>query len=179
MKSQVKNKQFIVQLLESGHNKILKDQIVKWVGDSQAKFDVLFEILFTQEYRLVQRAAWPISYIVQKYPGLIRKHMKAVSQALNNKYLKDAPKRNLLRFLQKIPISKKYSGRIADACFGFITNPQEKAAIKAFSITVLENIAKSFPELRTELKLILEVAYEHETPAYKSRARKFMGWYTE
>ncbi len=172
--NKVKFRMFIIELLESGHNKIIKDQIVNWVGDSQDKFDVLFNILFTEEYRLVQRAAWPVSYIVQKHPGLIQKHMKTVSQSLNDKNLKDAVKRNLLRFLQNITISKKYSGSIADACFGFITNPHEKAAIKAFSITVLENISRSFPELKTELKLILEEVFEFGTSAFRSRARKII-----
>jgi|GEM_PF-3689576 len=36
------NLKFIIPLLESGHNKALKDQMVKWVGDRQDKFDVLF-----------------------------------------------------------------------------------------------------------------------------------------
>lgn len=165
---------FILQLLEAGHNKSLKDQMVNWVGDRQDKFDLLFEVMFTREYRLVQRAAWPVSYIVQKHPELIRKHFPIVCHALNEKFLPDAVKRNLLRLLQKITIPKRYCGKIADACFKFLTDPKEKAAIKAFAISTVENISGSFPELRQELIIMLENSYDHESPAFRSRAKKIM-----
>ena len=165
---------YIIQVLESGHNKKLKDQLVNWVGDKQEKFDLLFSILFTQEYRIVQRAAWPISYIIENHPGLIKKHMSAVTRALADKNLQDAVKRNLLRSLQHLIIPKKYTGMIADICFNYISDPEEKAAVKVFSISILEKIVHSFPELKTELNLILETAYEHESPAFRSRARKIL-----
>lgn len=165
---------YITQLLESGHNKGLKDQMVKWVGDEQGKFDALFGFLFSGEYRLVQRAAWPISYIVAKHPELIQKHFNQVNLALNQPDLSDPAKRNLLRCLQHIKIPKKYGGKIANVCFNYINDPDEKPAIKAFSITVLENISKPFPPLRDELKLILENRFEYESAAFKSRARKIL-----
>ncbi|MDZ4709657.1 MAG: hypothetical protein SH818_14750 [Saprospiraceae bacterium] len=133
-----------------------------------------FNILFTREYRLVQRAAWPISFIIENHPGLIKKHLAAVTGALADKNLPDAVKRNLLRLLQNLIIPKKYCGKIADACFKFISNTEEKAAIKVFSISILEKISLSFPELKAELKLILETAYDHESPAFISRVRKIL-----
>lgn len=165
---------YIIQLLEAGHNKILKDQLVNWVGDKQDKFDLLFNLLFTQEYRIVQRASWPLSYIIEKHPFLINKHFSVITHALGDQSLKDAAKRNLLRCLQTIIIPKKYNGKIADACFKFINDPDEKAAVKAFSISILDTLSKTYPELREELILILESMYDHETPAFRSRARKIL-----
>lgn len=165
---------YIIEQLQSGNSKMLRDEMINWVGDDQEKFDGLFKILFKEDYKLVQRAAWPISYIVEQHPLLIRKHLGTVSGVLNDKNLKDVIKRNLLRLLQDFAIPKKYSGKIVHACFGFITDPLEKAAIKAFSITVLENISNQYPELREELKLVLQQSYEFETAAFRARARKIL-----
>jgi hypothetical protein len=165
---------FIIRLLESGHNKTLKDQLVNWVGDKQEKFDLLFNVVFTRDYRLVQRASWPLSYIVQNHPSLIKKHFPVIARALGDQNLTDAVKRNLLRCLQTVAIPKKYCGRITDACFKFISDPVEKAAVKAFSISILDELTKTIPELRGELILMLESVYDHESPAFRARARKIL-----
>ena len=38
------------------------------------------------------------------------------------------------------------------ACFNYIPNPDEAIAVKAFSLTVLENLSKQYPEILPELK---------------------------
>ncbi|MEI9912473.1 MAG: hypothetical protein WDO71_24165 [Bacteroidota bacterium] len=37
-------------------------------------FDELFGLFLNDEYRVVQRAAWPMSYCVINHPELIKKH---------------------------------------------------------------------------------------------------------
>jgi hypothetical protein len=59
-------------------------------------------------------------------------------------------------------------------CFKYISSPTEPVAIKAFSITVLQNLAKQYPEILNEIKLIIEERWDHETVAFKKRARKLL-----
>jgi hypothetical protein len=40
------------------HSKAQTSKIVKWVGDSQQRFDKLVNLFLNEEYRVVQRAAW-------------------------------------------------------------------------------------------------------------------------
>jgi hypothetical protein len=47
------------------HSKANCMRIVKWVGDDQEKFYELFDLFLNAEYRVVQRAAWPVSYCVE------------------------------------------------------------------------------------------------------------------
>jgi hypothetical protein len=61
-----------------------------------------------------------------------------------------------------------------DICFTYIADPQEKVAVKAFSLTILENLSHQYPEIRNELKLIIEERWEHETAAFRSRAKKIL-----
>lgn len=157
------------------HSKSQVEKIVHWVGSSQQRFDQLYANFLHGEPIVKQRAAWPLSYIVQDHPGLIRKHFASFTRNLEQPGLHDAVKRNSLRLLQEISIPKRFHGRIMSLCFDFLTDPAEKPAIKAFSMTVLENLSRHYPDIRNELRLILESQWDQESAAFKSRARKILG----
>ncbi len=156
------------------HSKANCMRIVKWVGNSRQKFDELFHLFLNDEYRVVQRAAWPVSYCVEKHPEFILKHFDRLLKNLEKPNLHDAVKRNTVRLLQYVDIPGKYHGRVMDICFRFISTPTEAAAVKAFSITVLQNLVKQYPEIINEIKLIIEERWDYEPVAFKTRARKLL-----
>lgn len=156
------------------HSKIQTRAIVKWVGNSQERFDALFHLFLNDEYRVVQRAAWPLSYCVIKHPQLIKKHFKELITNLQIPRVPNAVKRNTLRLLQRIEIPKRFHGEIMNLCFDYIASLTEAAAIKAFALTILQNLAQYYPEIKDEVKIIIEDRWEVETPAFKSRAKKFL-----
>lgn len=59
-------------------------------------------------------------------------------------------------------------------CFDYLISPNEKPAVKAFSLTVLENLSNSYPEIKQELKTVIEDRWNYETAAFHSRARKIL-----
>lgn len=154
------------------HSKAQCLRIVKWVGDDQKRFDELFNIFLTGEYREVQHAAWPISYCVIDHPQLIKKHWAKLIKNLHQPNIHDAVKRNSMRLLQDIAIPEKYEGEIMDIAFKYVASPNEAVAVKAFSMTVLGNLSKKYPEILPELKLLIEDQLPHQTAAFKSRAKK-------
>ena len=156
------------------HSKSNCDKIVRWVGKNQQRFDELFYLFLNDEYRVVQRAAWPLSYAVIAHPQLIQKHFGKLLKNLEKPGVHAAVKRNTVRLLQDTEIPKRFQGRVMDLCFKYISEPKEPVAIKAFSITVLDNLSVIYPEIIPEIKLLVEQRYPHETAAFKSRARKFL-----
>lgn len=156
------------------HSKANCTRIVTWVGDSQTRFDELFNLFLNSEYRITQRAAWPLSYCVINHPGFISKHFTKLVKNLHKPKLHDSIKRNTVRLLQHIDIPQKFHGEIMDICFKYISSPDEAVAIKAFSLTILQNLAKQYPEIKNEVKLIVEERWEYETAAFKTRAKKFL-----
>lgn len=154
------------------HSKKQCTAIVKWVGSDQKRFDQLFDLFLNDEYRVVQRAAWPVSYCVEAHPGFIKKHFARLLKNLNKKGIHDSVKRNSIRLLQYIDFPKKFHGRVMDICFRYISSPNQPVAIKAFSITVLQNLAGQYPEIINEIKLVIEERWDHETIAFKTRAKK-------
>jgi hypothetical protein len=156
------------------HSKKQCDAIVKWVGQDQKRFDELFDLFLHDEYRVVQRAAWPVSYCVEAHPEFIKKHFAKLIKNLSRKGIHDAVKRNTVRLLQYVSIPEKFHGQVMDLCFRYITSPAEAVAVKAFSITVLQNLAKQYPEIINELKLVIEERWDYETVAFKTRAKNLL-----
>jgi hypothetical protein len=156
------------------HSKAQCTTIINWVGASQKRFDELFHLFLNDEYRVVQRAAWPVSYCVMTHPDFIKKNWPALIKNLQKQNLHNAVKRNSIRLLQDIKIPKKYQGQIMDICFKYVESPTEAVAVKAFSLTVLGNLAKQYPEIIPEIKLLIEEQLPHQTAAFKSRAKVFL-----
>ena len=156
------------------HSKGQSDKVVKWIGNNQQRFDELFKLFISDDYLVVTRAAWPLSYAVQAHPDLIGKHFSKFVRNLQRSNLHDAVKRNSMRILQDISIPKRFHGDIMNTCFDYISDPSEKPAIKAFSLTVLHNLAQQYPDIRNELKLVIETQWENESAAFRSRAKKIL-----
>ena len=54
------------------HSKANCTRIANWVGSNQQRFDELFGLFLNDEYRVVQRAGWPLSYAVIAHPQLYK-----------------------------------------------------------------------------------------------------------
>ncbi|TXI71436.1 MAG: hypothetical protein E6Q41_00260 [Cyclobacteriaceae bacterium] len=160
--------------LEKGHSKALTDKIVRYVGDDQTRFNKLMETFLSGPQRITQRAAWPLSYCVNDHPFLIGRHYPAVLKILMKPGVHDAVKRNIVRLLQFVAIPKRYQGRVIEACFKLM-DPKEAIAIRAFSMTVLANLATEYPDLKKELRLVIEEQLPYGSAGYLSRAKKILG----
>ena len=76
--------------------------------------------------------------------------------------------------MQEIAIPERFRGNIMNTCFDYISSPDEKAAAKAFSLTILHNLSKQYPEIKQELKTIIDDRWEYESAAFRARARKIL-----
>ena len=149
-------------------------KIVAWIGSNQQRFDELVNLFLNDEYCIVQRVAWPLSEVVRKNPRLIKKHLGKILGYVNQPGLHGAVKRNTVRLLQDIDIPEKFHGKVMNLCFDYLISPDEKPAVKAFSLVVLDNLSKQYPEIKQELKTIIEDRWNFETAAFHSRAKKIL-----
>ena len=157
------------------HSKANCTKIVNWIGSNQQRFDELVKLfLYDKEYRVIQRAGWPLSEVVMKHPLLIKKHLGKILNYVNTPGLHNAVKRNSIRLLQNLKIPRKFHGQVMNLCFDYILDPTEKIAVKAFSLTVLRNLSQLYPEIKQELRTIIEDRWEFETAAFHSRAKKIL-----
>jgi hypothetical protein len=155
------------------HSKKQCSYIVAYIGNDKTRFGALMKLFFAGEYRVTQRAAWPMSYCVRAHPELIRPFIKPLLDNLEKANLHDAVIRNTVRLLQDLEIPKKFHGRLMNLCFEYIQSNDTAVAIKAFCLTILEKLALTYPEIVPEIKLIVNERWDHETSAFRTRAKRF------
>lgn len=154
------------------HTKANCRLIIDWIGNDPARFNELFHLFLHDEYRVNQRASWPMSYCAIAHPELMKKNMGKLIMNLQKLRLHNSIKRNTVRLLQSVDIPVKYEGTVMDICFKYIEDPKEAVAVKAFSISVLGKLAKKYPEIIPEIKLLIEDHASFQTPGFRSRAKK-------
>ncbi len=156
------------------HSKSQCNRIVNFVGDDPKRFKQLVSLFFDPEYRVAQRAAWPVSYSVKNHPELIKPYFRRLLGNLSNRNVHDAVIRNTVRLFQYVSVPERYHGALMNSCFDFIQSNDIPVAIKAFSITVLSNLSKKYPDILPELKLVLAERWPHESAAFRSRAKPIL-----
>ncbi len=156
------------------HSKGQALKIVRFVGIDPKRFKELVQVFLEGPYRITQRAAWPLSLCVQQHPKLILPYLKQILDFLDQPGIHDAVKRNTIRLLQFIDVPKRFHGQVANVCFTFLQDNKEPVAIRVFSMTVLGDISQYNPDLKRELKLIIEDQLPYASPGFVSRAKKVL-----
>lgn len=160
--------------LELGQSKSQTQEIVEYVDGRPNRFKLLVEVYKKGPFRLTQRAAWPLTICVERWPYLIDPHLKMLLSFLHKPGIHDTVTRNTIRLLQYVEIPKRFQGKVADHCFRYLQDRKVAVAIRVFSITVLNNISRDQPALKDELRLILEDQISQGSAAFRSRGLKVL-----
>jgi hypothetical protein len=155
------------------HSKAQTMRIVQRIGDDQEAFDELMQLFFHDENRVVQRAAWAVSYCLEEHPEWTALYLPQLLKNLHGPVPHDAVKRNTVRALQHIEIPTELAGEAADILFRFVADPKEPVAVRCFSINTLFNLCKHEPDLLEELRLTIEDIQDNDTtPGLRSRCNR-------
>lgn len=149
-------------------------KIVKYIGKSEERFAELMDIFLNGEMRMCQRAAWAVGHCADNNPQLLYPYIGKMLKRLDNP-LHDAVKRNTFRVWQVMDIPADKLGEVVDKSFYFLQKHDEAIAIRVFAMTVLANACKKEPDLKNELRVVIEDILQHnESPAFKNRALKIL-----
>lgn len=157
------------------HSKAQAIKIADYVGDDSVRFGELMKLLLGPVYRMSQRAAWPVSYCVERSPGLVRPYFNVLIKQLEREDAPVAVRRNVARLLQFVDIPRRYAGRVFEACYRLVDDPKEPVAVRVFSLTVAAKIAKDSPELLDELRMLAKKYPQCATAGFRSRTRRILG----
>jgi len=150
-----------------------KLKVAHYVGADPKRFDELMQLFLAEDYRLSQRSSNLISHCVEQHPALINNYLATLIGQLNQP-VHNAVKRNVVRLLQFVDIPESLAGEVMNACFDLITLPGEPVANKTFALTVLEKLSRPYPDIRQEMRLVIEDQLPRTSAAFHSRARKIL-----
>lgn len=156
------------------HSKSQVIKIVRWIGSDKHRFAQLMYLFLNGEYRIVQRSSWVVSVCGEKHPELILPWLSVMIKKAEEHNVHEAVQRNVVRVLQFLALPKKVQGRAANLCFNFLQSPEAPVAVKAFSMTVLANIAEGEPDLKREVALVIEEMLPYGSAGIRSRGKKVL-----
>ena len=148
--------------------------IIEWIRGAEERFAELMEVLFDKNSRKSRYAASIMSHCVDKWNYLLLPYVERLILNLQNPNLHDAIKRNTVRVLQDVEIPEHLHGTMAEITFQYLQNPAEAIATKISSMTILDNLTKKYPELKEELRFIIEEQIPFQSAGFRSRAGKIL-----
>lgn len=138
----------------------------------QVNLDEYLELLY-EEHPLGMRFIWVLGEVCERAPELIAPVLPrffAIRQDLKF----PGYDRSLAKWFWLCGIPEEIEGEVVEQLFEWMLDPQIKVAVKVFSMSALADIAKKYPELGAELRLIIEEQIEDGSAGYKSRGRKVL-----
>ena len=155
------------------HSLVQATKICAWATRDQKHLQELMNIFFSAEPLYAQRAAWAASKVFEAKPEWFSPYIPKLISLLSRD-THDGVRRNALRILQFVEIPEASSGEAVDAAFRLLSSPQEAIAVKVFAMTVIHNQIRRYPELKQELRILLEDQLPYSGPGFRSRAAKIL-----
>lgn len=135
------------------------------------------DIFLGEEYRPAQRGAQVVGDLGRAKPNWLQAYHGRMIAAADNP-LHDAIKRNVMRYFSELPLSalsEEDAGNLLDVAFRLFESPHEAIAIRVFSMQVVANFTEQYPELKDELRGVIEITIaEGTTPGFRSRGTKIL-----
>ncbi len=133
----------------------------------------LLRYCLTVKYPYPQYSSWLLSHVAENHLELVLQfHFKIIDTFLCCQ--DPSAQRNLSNVLTKLPKIDYREGELLDTYFSFLTNSESKVALKVYSMYQIVPFLKDYPELKSELKSIVEARMQKETPAFTAAGRKVL-----
>lgn len=162
----------IQSLLAANHSKANTLRIINYIGQDADLFEELIALFIGMDAELSRRAAWVFSELAPRFPEVCYRHWPAMLALVSRKDVHDAVKRGFFRALQDMETPEDYLGDTVQLCFEQLMNRQAAIAIRVFAMTSLVNMAQQLPELKSEIRLLLEDELPFGSAGFVSRAKR-------
>jgi hypothetical protein len=153
------------------HSKRQAVKIAKWIGTDKKRFRKLLDAFPKGVTRGEQCWAYSLGTHFDMYPESAKNNLAPLVKKLNDPGLHVSVRRNVVRILQHADIPKKLQAQVINKCTGYLGDPNETVAVRCFSMTVLVNMAKVYPEMKNEAAEIIKFAIKNTTAGLNARAR--------
>lgn len=151
-----------------------KTAFVNYFIDRPKEFDELMNCIFNlEEYPYKEYASWTLIHIAQSgrvdlkpyYTRLVDILFKTKDQTVL---------RNVTRSLHEMQITDYRESEFIDLLISFIQDYDNKVALQVYSIYLLGQFVKRYPELKDEITEIVALHRSGKTASYHAAERNFL-----
>lgn len=164
----------LLSILASGNSRAIALKTKELVSRSPEALAVLFSIIENDTDHIAQRASNAFGHFADGDTELILPFIPKLVEIYLSEARHPSFGRNLLRVVEQLPIECLDNGRMVDKCISNLTDAQVSIAEKAYSIGILDRVTSVYPVLAQEVIPLLKQALPYQTPAFVSRAQKYI-----
>ena len=133
----------------------------------------LFQIIKNKtEYPYSEHASWILTHFTKAKPKLTQLKIKLLIDILfetdNQSVL-----RNVLNTLNHLELSDYRESELIDLLVNFILDKKNKVALHVYSIQLLTQFIKKYPDLKQEIDQVLTIQVENASPAYIAAVKAY------
>lgn len=150
-----------------------KEVYIREVGGSAENFQSLLELTLHEQDPLAWRAAWILDGCAEKHPELAAGHIHRIIRRLPG-ITSTGVIRSLLRMLCRYEIPEGDQGLLVDLCFGYMVSEPYPVAVKVHAMQIIYNHVLLYPELKDELRTVIEDQIIHHSAGFKSRGMRII-----
>ncbi len=148
-------------------------EIAKRASVDAALFNELFQSIKNEDERIAYNASWAAGNLLQKYNNYNLDNYLPILIVTASNTSKGGLKRNIFKIIQHVRIPIDYQYDCADLAMNSLLNPKEDIAVRAFALSILENLIPSIPELIDEVFFIIEKEKLFATPVFVVRSIRY------
>ncbi|MCW3787631.1 hypothetical protein [Plebeiibacterium sediminum] len=159
--------------IQTRANKTETVSLTQYIIDRPHLIEELYHLIFTCDKKEQWKAAWLFEHVYLEDKTIIRPFLKDMIKRFPN-LQSDGVKRHFSKMLAYSDINNLLDGNFINICFDWLISEKIPVAVKANCMHILYNATKVYPELKPELKMILEEQFDNNTAGFKSRAKKIL-----
>jgi hypothetical protein len=148
-------------------------KFVKQIENDKKALKEITALILGKDKTLSMRASWALSHVSFSSPQNIYPLLPQLLKFLQSTDQHSGAIRNVIRIFMEIHIPEKYCGPLFDICLAHAKNATLPHAVRVFSIYVLGKICQRYPELKTEVEIVLnELKTYPQPPSMNACIRK-------
>ena len=155
------------ELVLNLRNSHVRPDYLNLFGTDKSKLKVLVTIVLDlEEYPLKEYASYMITHMVKMNEFSFQSYYKEFVDLLfktNNQSVL----RNITNVIHHSEITEYRESEFIDLLISFIQDSENKVALHVYSIYVLVQFVKKYPELKDEISEVIELNSEGKTAAWK------------
>lgn len=155
----------IRKILEKEHSKHNALFLAGYIYIEPGALKEYMAILFGDDIKLAQRAAWSLSDIALNEPRRIQRYFPKLISVLEQGAAHPAIERNILHSFERMEIPEKFQSALIDICFANMISEDKSIAARAYSITLAARLCAPYPELVSEFGVLVKELQERPLSA--------------
>ena len=165
----------VSELAESIREDRSKANVSRWIEEIIKNPDGMPEIipLLDEEPAFAFRIGWLLDTLVTIKPELVKPFVPEL-YAKRDQMVFPGYKRSLAKIISHCGAPEELEGEITELFFTWLLDAKTEVAVKVHAMQSMFNLCQKYPDLKHELKEVIEDQMDKNTVAFRARAKKLM-----